>query len=344
MNPSAILRPFRRASKPFVLAFASLAALALVASSLAALAAQSAGAQDAGACVGRHVYPDQNLAEVAAASPKGTTFCIHDGTYSVSAPVRVEGTDRFVGLRDDPTRPAVVTTKARMVFDAGPSDGATIQGLRIGGAVGGDYCEPACGRGIQGGKNLTVVDARLTDNDNNGVGGTGPGLTVQNSRVDHNGSHSFSFLDGPPATAAGIKSSQSSLTVLNSRIDDNYWNGVWCDNDCDAVTVKGSTITGNGKAGIHDEISAGPAIFSGNTIRGNGHLAAANQHAGLLVVSSSNVDAHSNTFGESARHGVRIIEDSRTSGLSNVVVRDNAMNGDPLEGCELSGVSCQNND
>jgi hypothetical protein len=294
-------------------------------------------------CSGKHVYPTQNLTQVAANSAAGTTFCIHDGTYNISVPVKVEGNDRFIGLYDDSSRPAVVTTKAQQVFNAGPSSGALIKGLKISGAVGGNYCEPSCGRGIQGGHNLTVYDAWITNNKNNGIGGTSTGLRVENSIIDHNGSYSFSYLDGQPSTAAGIKSSQTSLTVLNSTITDNYWDGVWCDNDCEAVTVKNSTLTGNGKSGIHNEISSGPAIFSGNTIKGNGRLAGANHPSGLLIVSSSNVDAYNNTFGNNSDHGVRIIKDGRAPGVSNVKIHDNTINLDSLSGCTLSGVSCWNN-
>jgi hypothetical protein len=294
-------------------------------------------------CSGKHVYPTQNLTQVAANSAAGTTFCIHDGTYNISVPVKVEGNDRFIGLYDDSSRPAVVTTKAQQVFNAGPSSGALIKGLKISGAVGGNYCEPSCGRGIQGGHNLTVYDAWITNNKNNGIGGTSTGLRVENSIIDHNGSYSFSYLDGQPSTAAGIKSSQTSLTVLNSRIYDNYWDGVWCDNDCEAVTVKNSTLTGNGKSGIHNEILSGPAIFSGNTIKGNGRLAGANHPSGLLIVSSSNVDAYNNTFGNNSDHGVRIIKDGRAPGVSNVKIHDNTINLDSLSGCTLSGVSCWNN-
>jgi hypothetical protein len=184
---------------------------------------------------------------------------------------------------------------------------------------------------------------RLTNNANNGIGGTGIGLIVQNSEIDHNGSRSFTRLDGGLSQSAGIKSVKGSLTILNSRIHDNYWVGLWCDLDCNAFTVKNSTITANGKAGIRDEISAGPAIFSGNTIQGNGALAAADRHAGLLIMSSANVDAYSNTFGANVGHGVEISEDVRPPAVSNVKVHDNTMNGNSIKGCTLSGTSCYSN-
>ena len=299
---------------------------------------------DAGAatsCYGKNVYPSQDLASVAANSGAGTTFCIHDGTYNVSRPVDVQDKDRFVGVYDDSTRPAIVTTQALQVFDAIGSDFAVIKGLKISGAVGGNYCEPMCGRGIAGGSHLTVSNVWATGNKNQGVGGTGPGLLVENSVMDHNGSYSFAR-DGGPVSAAGIKSTEP-MTVLNSRITDNYWNGVWCDNNCGAFTVKNSTITGNGKAGIHDEISTGPAVFSGNTIRGNGTLTSADRHSGLLIVDSSNVDAYNNAFGSNVLHGVHVIDYDRSPRVSGVKIHDNVMNSNNINSCTLYGVSCYSN-
>jgi hypothetical protein len=102
-------------------------------------------------CSGKHVYPSQNLTSVASDSKPGTTFCIHDGTYNVSKPIVVQDNDKFIGLYDDSSRPSLVTTTAHYVFDANHgSDWATIKGLKISGAVGGNRCEPACGKGIRG--------------------------------------------------------------------------------------------------------------------------------------------------------------------------------------------------
>lgn len=301
-------------------------------------------AKAADPCSGKQVYPSENLAAIARDSPNGTTFCIHDGIYNVSHPIRVSDNDRFIGLYNDSSRPSLVTKTAHYVFDANHgADWATIKGLEISGAVGGNRCEPACGKGIRGGRHLTVDDVRLTQNANNGIGGAGIGLVVKNSVIDHNGSRTFTRLDGGPSQSAGIKSASGSLTVLNSRIEDNFWVGLWCDGDCNALTVKDSIITGNGKAGIHDEISGGPAVISGNTIRGNGTRTSADRHSGLLIMSSKNVDAYNNTFGGNVGHGVEIDEDPRRPRMRHVKVHHNTMNGDGLRGCKHRGVSCHDN-
>lgn len=298
-------------------------------------------AEAASSCSGKRVYPSQNLTRVAAGSPAGTTFCLRDGNYEISGAVYVQDRDRFIGVYRDRSRPAVVTNRARQVFEATSSDGATIRGLRISGAVGGNYCEPYCGRGIQGGTDLTVDNVRATDNANQGIGGTGPRLLVRGSVVDRNGSYSFAR-DGGIITAAGIKSADS-MTILNSQLRNNYWDGVWCDNQCGAFTVKNSTIIGNGKAGIHDEISTGPATIAGNTIRGNGVLSGADRHAGLLIVDSTNVNAYNNSFGRNVLYGVHVIDYGRSPRTSGVRLRDNTMNGNRIAGCSLPGVYCARN-
>jgi hypothetical protein len=300
----------------------------------------SPAAKAAYSCSGKDVYPTQNLTIVAQNSPRGTTFCIHDGTYNISDPVRVDDNDRFIGLYNDSTRPAIVTSQAKALFDAGGSSGALIKGLKISGAVGGNYCEPECGRGITRGDHLTVNDVWLTGNKNAGIGGGGPGLLVQNSIIDHNGSYSFSN-DGGSITAAGIKT-MGSMTVLNSRITDNYWSGVWCDGGCARFEVRNSVIARNGKAGIHNEVSDGPSIFAGNTIKGNGTLTRAPRRAGIVIVESTNVDAYGNTFGGNATYGVLMAKGTRHA-LSGVKFHDNTMNGDTKSGCDLTGVSCFGN-
>jgi hypothetical protein len=298
-------------------------------------------AEAAYACSGKQVYPTQNLTNVAGSSSGGTTFCIHDGTYNISTPIQVQNNDKFIGLYNDSSRPQITTTKAKQLFAAGDSNGATIKGLKISGAVGGDACKPGCGQGIRGGDNLTVYDVWATNNMNQGIGGPGPGLRVENSLIDNNGSYAFTsniYVN----TSAGIKTTNS-VTVLNSRITNNYWNGLWCDEQCGALSVKNSVLSGNGKAGIHYEVSTGPAVVAGNTIKGNGGLARANAHDGLLVVSSAHVDAYNNTFGNNVGAGFKVLEDSRSPNVTDVSIRDNTMNADGMIGCGLSGVSCSGN-
>jgi hypothetical protein len=316
----------------------------LVLATLLALVASGGTGSAATSCSGKKVYSGANLVNVAAGAPSGTTFCIHQGTYRVSQAVIVQDSDRFIGVYQAPPRPTVITSTARKVFNAEGSNRALIQGLRIEGAVGDQSCQPECGRGISRGANLTVDDVRLTNNRNQGIGGAWNGLLIKNSRIDHNGSAPFAQQTGGE-TAAGIKS-EYSMTIQNSYVHDNYWAGVWCDDNCGTLRVENSTLTGNGKAGIHTEISVGdpyPQVISGNTIKGNGHFASWSIEAGLLINSVRNVQVYNNTFGNNKDSGIRVVEDGRWPVTGDVSVHDNVMNGDLLQGCSLSGVSCFNN-
>jgi parallel beta-helix repeat protein len=260
--------------------------------------------------------------------------------------VTVQSGDRFIGVFSDGSRPTVTTTTVQNIFDAGRSNGATIQDLSISGAVGNDNCEPACGRGISGGEKLTVRNVRAHHNANQGIGGTQPGLLVTNSEIDHNGSASFA-LDGSPRSAAGIKS-VNGFSVINSNVHDNYWSGVWCDNLCGAMQVRGSTLVRNGKAGIHYEASSGPAVFANNKIQSNGinnNLPKTARRAGIIIYASANVDVYGNTFGNNTFYGIHVAEDDRSWSpkLSKILIHDNTRNGDSIVGCSLLGVSCSNN-
>jgi hypothetical protein len=318
--------------------------------SISAYAPDASGARQR--CTGKDVYPSQSLPEAARNAPSGTTFCIHDGTYKISNPVIVQSGDVFWGVYSDGTRPIVTTTTAYHIFDAGVGTagseddavGATIKNLTISGAVGNNQCEPNCGRGIGGGENLTVARVRLTDNMNSGIGGTRGDLVVRNSTIDHNGSYTFSLLDGGSSSAAGIKSVES-MTVVNSYIHHNWWNGVWCDEGCTSFRVEGSKITDNGKAGIAYEESTGPADILGNVIKRNGwNNKVTTRRAGLLIVDSDQAKAYDNTFDSNFRYGVEVADTTtRLPDITDVSVYDNTMNGDTIVGCSVLGVSCSGN-
>jgi hypothetical protein len=322
-----------------VLGFAASLVLILVAGSACAQKIRDATSL----CSGENVYAGQDLVAVAEEARAGTTFCVNDGNYSVSASIRVQAGDTFWGTYVDSTRPIISTKRAEHIFHTRGADDATIKNLTATGAVGGAHCQPDCGRAIGGGaKNLTLVNVRLTGNANQGIGGVGPGLLIKESEIDNNGSHQFADGTGP-VSSAGIKS-VNSMTVENSYIHDNYWSGVWCDLECNAFEVRDSKLVRNGKSGIHDEISTGPAVFSGNVIRDNGIPGRSTRLGGILIVGSSNVDAVNNTFGGNTQGAMQVYNDSRTLPVSEVSIHNNTLGGDLLRGCDTKGVMCLRND
>lgn len=335
MNPLNLSMP----KNPIARVLAAL--LGVLIATLVMTSFQGKPVEAATTCSGKQVYPGQDLSKIAAAAPAGTTFCVKDGSYSVVTPVVVQKGDKFIGVYSDSTRPLVKTTRAYHVFGTGGADYAQIKDLAVTGAVGNDSCEPNCGRGIGGGgANVVIENVWAYGNANQGVGAMGPGLVVRNSTLSNNGSASFTDLAGP-RSAAGLKTINS-FKVENSRITDNYWNGIWCDEQCDAMVLRGNTITGNGKTGVSYEISTGPSVIANNVIRGNGYKDTYSREAELLVAAASNIDIYGNTFGTTVNDGFLSYSDDRGD-LSNVKFHDNTMNGDLTPGCGKVGVTCTNN-
>jgi hypothetical protein len=307
------------------------------------------------ACVGVTASPGQDLSALAASRPPGTTFCVRDGTYSVTKPIRLQSGDSFVGLYSDGSRPTISTERAREIFDglyyrAGQpegsppyvADGARIEGLRVTGAVGGERCSPDCGRGIGGGKNLTVVDVRSDHNTNQGIGGSLDGLLIEGSVLDHNGSEPFLDFDGH-GSAAGVKSVKS-MTIRDTRVYANEWTGIWCDLGCAPFKVENVRSNRNGKAGIQYEVSVGPATISGSTFKGNGWRENATRHTGIVIAATQNVEVYNNTFGGNVNYAVEIIDSPKRGVLANVAVHDNVLNGDTIKGCGVvESATCDRN-
>jgi hypothetical protein len=293
-----------------------------------------------------YVNPGADLDATVNSLSSPRIYKIAQGKYTVDHPLNLDTGDELIGVYSAFPRPTITqTTTIQTIVDANGTTNVKISGLRIERAHGIKANQPATGRGVSGGNNLTLRDVRLTENANQGVGGAGPGLVIIDSEVDHNGagaSGAFYAQDGRES-AAGIKS-VNPMKVVNTYVHDNAWTGVWCDLECDAFEVRDSTIVRNGRAGIHDEVSSGPALFVNNRIQDNGYAPYVwGRYGGVLIVSSRNVEAYGNAFGNNTRYGVDIYEDSRSPVVDNVSVHDNQLNDDALAGCSLLGISCINN-
>jgi hypothetical protein len=121
-------------------------ALCIVLGLMLAVFADARQVEGVTSCTGTQVFPSQSLSSVAGSKPPGTTFCVRDGAHNVSNSVVVQDGDKFIGVFSDGSRPTVTTTTVRDIFNAYPSNGATIRDLSISGAVGNNQCEPDCGR------------------------------------------------------------------------------------------------------------------------------------------------------------------------------------------------------
>ncbi len=290
----------------------------------------------------------EDLNRVAANCPPSTTFTIKDGAHKLSGPVDADSGDTFEGSYSDRTRPTIDANGAPYAFDVRGTRGVTIRGLSVTGAKGGDRCEPWCGSAIKGdGTNLRVLNVRLHHNPNQGIGNPGDGLLLKNSEIDHNGSYSFTSMDGnsgkEPSSAAGVKITDSTATFTNNEIHDNYWSGIWCDRGGGPIIATGNTIYNNGKAGIQYETCRGPGSrITNNTVTHNGYLHLHRQGvavAGILLQSPQGVEVANNTLQENREHGIHAIDADRQS-IFGVEIHHNSLGNDTLQGCQISGVKC----
>ena len=292
----------------------------------------------------RVLTPGEDLARVADDCRTSTTFTIKDGSYKLSGPVEAHSGDVFKGVYSDGSRPQIDANGASNAFYAGGTNRVTIRGLSITGTRGGDWCEPACGSAIkgQGGTNLHLINVRLHHNPNQGIGNPGKGFLLKNSEIDHNGSRSFTALDGDPATrggasTAGIKLTNSSANIRNNRIHHNFWHGLWCDRLAGPTVVTGNDIYNNGKTGIKYEKCRGGAL-NNNTVNHNGYRHRGGSVAGILLQTPQNVEIANNDLKLNREKGIWVRHGDRQTRISGVRIHHNSVG--TLWGCQMSGVMC----
>jgi hypothetical protein len=298
-------------------------------------------------CSGKVIKPSDNIATVINNAPSGTSFCLAPGTYRPSATIKPKDNDHLSGTGTSRDAVLITTDKLQIVIDAGKARGVTYTNLAVSGAINrcpGSNCG-ATGDGIHGGTAITATNVHVYDNGRTGFSST-DGLTIKSSRLDHNGAV-HGAMDG---VSAGVKSA-TALTVIDSMVDHNYGNGIWCDMQCGHFTVQGSQVTYNVSTGIHDEISEGPAVIANNVVQYN-NSAGEDGHGGIGVIDSKNVDVYGNTLGGNKVTGISARADKRAGcgspsndcGFtpSNISVHNNKLNGDRLLGCG-GAVECYNN-
>jgi hypothetical protein len=312
------------------------AASCLLLAVLGPLGTASAGAQST--CLS--VKPGDNISSVINKAPSGTTFCVQPGTYQPTATIVPKDGDTVKGMGTTADDVLISTTTLSIIFDLSNTTGVQLTNLAITGAVNecpGHNCGPT-GEGLYGGAKVTATQLHVYSNGRVGLGGQN-GLVVSNSHIDHNGWVSTAKLD---YVSAGIKS-VNPLTVTGSQIDHNYGNGVHCDRNCGAFTMKNSVVMYNSITGIHYEIGAGPAVIANNTVQHNNTLNMPH-HAGIQVNSSQNVQIYGNTLGGNGRWGIHVWNDTRagTTGFysKNILIYNNSAHGDLIGVCKTPGVIC----
>jgi uncharacterized membrane protein YgcG len=258
------------------------------------------------------------------ANPVGTRFCL-SGTYAIDDEIFPKAGNAFVG-------PATIVNGGGLIegFDLDRVSGVVIDGLDISGFI---------ERAIKCGQDATVRNSHLHHNLRNGLGGGNcSGLLVTGNEIDHNGSEAVLGVG-----AAGIKLAGDSdgTTVTNNDIHDNIGNGLWWDEDARDAWVEGNVLQRNCRKGLMYETGAGPITVVNNVIVDNNWCDQA-VGGGIGVVSSRNVEIRGNTVTGNERHSIKVWKDSRGYQLDNIWIHDNDVS-EPPTGCDLSGVTCQNN-
>ena len=286
-------------------------------------------------CNGMRLSPGDDLAAVVETErDEGLTLCLAAGTYEVPNDIDLQDGDRIMGAGMDQT--FLEGTGAKIVLDAQGADDVLLYGLDISGGRGRVVCRPMCGSGFRGGLNNRVESVRLHDNENHGIGGSEQGLVVIDSVLDHNGSRGFLG-----CCAGGIKGG-SGFTIKDSQIYSNTGNGVWCDSGCGGgFEVYNSEIYDNSRSGIRYEVSDDGAIIEGNRIYGNNTSDPPGGHGGIGIIASSNARIVGNFLDDNLGAGI-VINDTPRGNSHDIVVQDNELNGDELEGCGAS-VVCEGN-
>jgi hypothetical protein len=300
-------------------------------------------------CSGRAIHSGDNIASIINNAGAGTTFCIAPGTYRPGTTLRPKDNVTLVGTGLSRDGVLITTSKLELIVNASGVRGLTLRNLAISGAI--NRCPRrncgATGDGVHGGTSVRATNVHVYGNGRSGFSST-IGLTISGSRLDHNGAVKYGDMDG---VSSGVKSS-APLTVINSVVDHNYGNGLWCDMQCGAFTVKGSTVTYNTSTGIHDEISQGPAVIANNVVKYNNSAKEAG-HGGIGIIDSKNVAVYGNTVDGNKGSGISAREDKRANcgppsfvcgfHLNNVSIHNNGLHGDVLIGCGTSGVKCYSN-
>ena len=316
-------------------------------------------------CVGVVVDAGSDLKSVMDAHPAGTTYCLTAGTYSVTSSIKTDVGDQVIGAGRDATfidgsalpqmALGIFSTNSRNYFA-----NLDIFGAPTPVAGSGMFCSPNpnCGKAFRiGGSSLTLQSIDCHDNGQACVAGGGGAELIATDIDCFNNGNAYSMTPAFRSAAcikrAAVDSSGGNTTVTNSYIHDNAWAGIWCD-FCKygLFDIENNFILNNGADGIQWEMSGGwtsedRAVIRNNVIGGNNNLESASFRGGIGISTANDIVVSGNTFNVNLVAGVNIIfsasrnpprPDSR-----GVVVQNNTLNGGPIMGCALSGVSCTDN-
>ncbi len=295
----------------------------------------------------------------------GTTYCLAAGTYVVTSPIATESGDRVIGAGRDATfiDGTRLPSTAEGIFLTNTNTyfaNFDIFGAPTPAAGSGVYCSSKanCGKAFAlRGTSFTLQSIDCHDNGGNCIGGGGNAnvrvddLNCWNKGNAYSMSSSFRYAACIKRVAANASSNDT--VVTNSYVHDNPWVGLWCDHcEYGFFDIENSRIIHNGSNGIQWEMSGGwttsdHALIKNDVIKANNFAEAASFKGGIGISSSNDITVLYNTFGTNVIAGVNIIfvasRNPPQPDARGVSVQSNAMYGDAVDGCGITGVSCSRN-
>ena len=288
----------------------------------------------------------------------------------VSQRVDLDPGDSLIGAGQDRTfiRPAGVSQPLNGFASSSQTSTVPVTYARmdIGGftaALSSTSCNNMCGTAILNfgsphGGGVVIHDVRCHDNGTSCIAHGYGSVVADRIECDHNGYHPDSLLLDYRSSAC-IKLSEGSLVVRDSYIHDNAFDALWCDNCGNTHTlIEGNVIMHNGRSGVYWEVSGNfvqgdYALVRNNVIENNGWNCApqgSQLAAGVTVEDAQNITIDGNTFGGNSaceELGVRAFKvwdsTTRSPSTANVVLSNNALQGDRIQYCTAPGVSCVGN-
>jgi hypothetical protein len=318
-------------------------------------------------CTGNQITPGEDLDAIINNDPSGsaTTFCVHAGTYQVSAPAILKAGDKLAGKPGTKTTVDTATKPTPVVKLVGSGTdnllrargtGISISWVDLSGAKGTGTGAGAITAGSAG-SDFLVQFARIHDNTSLGISNMKGRVLDSEFFKNSNATSSLGF-NG--SAVKGITEFEAGRVYVH----DEQGNGLWCDVGCSNDPARGtkgfwvhdSVVVNSNRAGIRYENSPNQATFENNEIHGNGKT---ERRGGIDIRDSQNAwVGPNNNFGPATiagvtylvngdRIGVRATDSGRSDrvNLSNVDVVGNTLNGETITGCELPDniVACSGN-
>jgi Thrombospondin type 3 repeat len=313
-------------------------------------------------CTGNQITPGEDLDAIINndASGTATRFCVHAGTYRVSAPAILKAGDKLDGepgtktYVDTATKPTPVVKlegsgTANLLRANGT--GISVSWVDLSGASGTGTGSGALTAGSAG-SDFLVQFARIHDNASLGISNM-RGRVLDSEFFSNSKATSSLGFNG--SAVKGITEFEAGRVYVHNEQGNGLWCDVGCSNDparANGFWVYDSVVLDSNRAGIRYENSPNQALFENNEVHGNGKT---ERRGGIDIRDSQNARVINNNLGPATiagvsylangdRIGVRATDSGRSDrvNLWNVDVVNNKMNGDSIVTCG-GQVACSGN-